>query len=620
MKKLSICLVVALTLLMGTLSAQENREVFLWEDFNSGIFPPTGWTISSNASNWSAFGGANAGGAVPELRLSWTPQFTGSSYFISPAIDTSGETSLLLDFRQFVDFYQTPFTVGVATRSASGAWNNVWSANPADNIGPELKTVTINNADVGATDFQLAFFFNGASYNIDYWFIDNVKLYTPFAYDLAIMGSNLPEHVDAGTPVVPACTVKNVGLNALTATVSLNIMCQNEEVASFPDYFSAYLAANESQTATAPAFTPPLTNELYTMVFTVTSLEDVVDNDLANNTLNVYVNTWTGTKQMVVLEIGTGGWCPYCPGAAMAADDFIEDGYNVAVIENHNGDPYATDTSNARNTYYGISGYPTGIFDGTLSYVGGNNTTSIINSYMPLYQQRNAVKTPINVFIYGEENREDYDITVRVDKHAPLPYQNLVLHLTITESDIAYNWQGQNHFNFVNRMMYPTWEGTPINLVSAPIGTNDFTLSIAKDPSWITTNCEMVAFIQNLDTKEIIQANKIMLYDLVAPPVANDDPGVVPIATRLEGNYPNPFNPSTTVNFSVKEALPVSIGIYNLKGQLVRTLVNDTKAAGSHSVVWNGLDDNGRAVASGIYYYKMNAGKYSSTRKMILMK
>ncbi|HHV36435.1 MAG TPA: hypothetical protein GXX77_01180, partial [Candidatus Cloacimonetes bacterium] len=53
---------------------------------------------------------------------------------------------------------------------------------------------------------------------------------------------------------------------------------------------------------------------------------------------------------------------------------------------------------------------------------------------------------------------------------------------------------------------------------------------------------------------------------------------------------------------------------------LVRNLVNDVRAAGNHSVVWNGKDNNGRDVSSGVYYYKMNAGKYSSTKKMVLMK
>jgi hypothetical protein len=615
-----MAIILIAVFLFGSLQAQDSREIFLYEDFGSGTFPPANWTISSNATNWSLYAGANAGGAAPELRLSWTPQFNGTSYFISPMIDTSGETSLYLDFRHFLDFYDTPFTLGVATRAASGDWHTVWTISPTDDVGPLLQTVNINNTDVGSTEFQFAFYFSGSSYNIDYWYIDNIKLYTPFPYDLAVTATDLPEHVEAGTVVTPSCTVKNVGLNALTATVSLDIYQGDVLLASHPDYYSAFLNSYQTETAAFPAFTVPGSNELYKFIFTITSLEDVVDDDPSNNTLEAFVNTWTGSKQMVILEIGTGAWCQYCPGAAMAADDFVDGGYNVAVIENHNGDPYANDTSNARNSYYGISGYPTGFFDGVLSYVGGNHTTSVFPAYLPLYEQRNLVKTPINLNIYGEETRENYDITVRIHKLAPLAYPNTVLHLALTESDITYSWQGQNHLNFVDRMMYPSWEGTPVDLVAAPLGTTDITLSISKDASWVTTSCELVAFVQNVDTKEIIQGNKIMIYDLVAPPVANDDDANTPALTTVENISPNPFSTTASITYSLKDNGQTTVGIYNIKGQLVKELVSEAKTAGNHTVAWDGLDRNGRNVANGAYLVRLQCGKDISTRKLMLVR
>jgi hypothetical protein len=102
--------------------------------------------------------------------------------------------------------------------------------------------------------------------------------------------------------------------------------------------------------------------------------------------------------------------------------------------------------------------------------------------------------------------------------------------------------------------------------------------------------------------------------------VSNDDISAPVMMTELKGNYPNPFNPETTIRYSVREASPVNIEIYNLKGQLVKTLVSESKAAGEHSVIWKGTDNNNRPVSSGVYFYKMNAGKYSSTKKMIMMK
>jgi len=102
--------------------------------------------------------------------------------------------------------------------------------------------------------------------------------------------------------------------------------------------------------------------------------------------------------------------------------------------------------------------------------------------------------------------------------------------------------------------------------------------------------------------------------------VDNDDPTTPVLQNALIGNFPNPFNPQTTIRFSTASNCPVTIDIYNLKGQLVKRLVDDSKAAGNHSVVFDGTDNNGRSVASGVYYYKMQAGKFRSTRKMILMK
>ena len=102
--------------------------------------------------------------------------------------------------------------------------------------------------------------------------------------------------------------------------------------------------------------------------------------------------------------------------------------------------------------------------------------------------------------------------------------------------------------------------------------------------------------------------------------MSNDDNSIPVLQNALVGNYPNPFNPETTIRFSTAQAGPVRIDIYNTRGQIVKTLVNDQREAGNHSVVWNGTDNNGRITSSGIYYYKMQAGSYSSTRKMILMK
>ena len=94
----------------------------------------------------------------------------------------------------------------------------------------------------------------------------------------------------------------------------------------------------------------------------------------------------------------------------------------------------------------------------------------------------------------------------------------------------------------------------------------------------------------------------------------------VPTVTELTGNYPNPFNPTTAVKFSLSQPTNVRIDVYNIKGEKVKTLVNEELDAAYHTIIWNGDDAYGRNVGSGVYFYKMRAGKYTSTKKMILMK
>ncbi len=91
--------------------------------------------------------------------------------------------------------------------------------------------------------------------------------------------------------------------------------------------------------------------------------------------------------------------------------------------------------------------------------------------------------------------------------------------------------------------------------------------------------------------------------------------GNVPTSYRLEQNYPNPFNPSTTIEFSIPSAQFVTLKVYNLLGQEVATLVNGLQTAGAHSVRWNAS-----SLSTGFYFYKIEAGKFTQTRKLMLMK
>jgi len=98
------------------------------------------------------------------------------------------------------------------------------------------------------------------------------------------------------------------------------------------------------------------------------------------------------------------------------------------------------------------------------------------------------------------------------------------------------------------------------------------------------------------------------------------DEVIIPTTTALKTNYPNPFNPSTTIAYDLAKADNVVIEIYNIKGQRIKTLANGTFNAGSYRIVWNGDDQHGRNVGSGVYFYRMTTSEYNNVRKMLLMK
>ncbi len=154
-------------------------DYLIEEYFDGGTYPPTDWSISgSNPGNWSSSGTANAGGSAPESKFSWSPSFIGESALTSPVINTTGSASLALTYKHFLnDWSGNGYSIGVKTTSDGGStWNTVYEVFPTGNIGPEILEFTVETSDVGSPTFQIAFFFDGNSYNLDYYYIDDIIL------------------------------------------------------------------------------------------------------------------------------------------------------------------------------------------------------------------------------------------------------------------------------------------------------------------------------------------------------------------------------------------------------------------------------------------------------------
>lgn len=122
------------------------------------------------------------------------------------------------------------------------------------------------------------------------------------------------------------------------------------------------------------------------------------------------------------------------------------------------------------------------------------------------------------------------------------------------------------------------------------------------------------------DRVEHLRDILLWLQNIVPEPVGV--PEANPLVNKLENNFPNPFNPTTTIRYSIKDQGAVSLKVYNAAGQLVRTLVNDvqTPVEGGFRVTWDGKSNAGTQVSSGVYFYKLTAKNFSQTKKMVLLK
>jgi hypothetical protein len=304
---------------------------------------------------------------------------------------------------------------------------------------------------------------------------------------------------------------------------------------------------------------------------------------MRNFTLTLFVlvftiSAWAQSnvpRNLVVVEIATGTWCVYCPGSALAADELYANNDPVAIIEHHNGDAFATPESEARITWYNVSGFPTAYFDGENESVGGDASNSIYPSYIPKVNQAIAVNTPLGLSVdLVNPVGNDYEVTATIDQVASVPNGNYVLEVVVTESHLPVNWFGLSEVNEVNRMMIPDENGTAITLPG--VGNQEvMNVNFTLPSSYVKGNCELIVFIQDLNTKTIFNGTR-NIVDLASIPV---DMEIIDFAVPVKRTYcedeispvvsfTNVVGPAVTsvdIEYSVNGGTPM---VYNWTGYM----------------------------------------------------
>ncbi|MCX6271842.1 MAG: carboxypeptidase regulatory-like domain-containing protein [Bacteroidetes bacterium] len=474
-------------------------------------WPPAGWTIDLQPGNWSQSPTQNAGGQAPEARLSGSPSFFNVTRLVSPAFDLTGQTLVKLSFDYSLQHLNAGYSIGLAARNNNGIWTTLWSTVPLESIPPSQQTVVINYPGFNSPLFQFCFFFQGNSQNISSLSIDNVRLFQPPAHDIKV-SSVVNEDIQLPNAVfVPKVLVFNNGQNNET---QIPVVCKiydgNNNIVYNSFQNISQLSAAAYDTVDFQAYTLTQVNDYY-RVEAYCGLP--ADQDVTNDTVNKEIKTLTLVERKYVLtEIATAVWCVQCPASDQAIHDLIYAGKKLAVLEYHSptGDPFSSAASSDRLNYYNVQGYPTGFFDGLLTYPGNVNA---FNEYNNLYNQRITELTPFDIKIFGSHSGNNYSLNVILYRMAPVQHPNLVLRVAVTESAIPFAWFSQTQVNNSVRLMVPNAGGVPVNLMTNTMV--NVPLTFTMDPGWVQANCSVIAFLQDTVTKEVLQVEKRSYYELV---------------------------------------------------------------------------------------------------------
>ncbi|HNW70260.1 MAG TPA: T9SS type A sorting domain-containing protein [Bacteroidales bacterium] len=576
------------------------NTIYINEGFST--VPPTGWTIDAQSSNWSAVATTNAGGTSPEAEFYYDPTFNSTSRLISPVVNTTGVTHLMLGFNHALSHYSGNYTIGVATRSNAGTWHTVWSiVNPTTDITATAVGVDITNADLGSSTFQFCFFFTGNSYNLNSWWIDNAMLYEPCSIDAKMAVNSVPLYITSGNNSVTG-TVKNFGYTAITGmTINYKTGASGSTQSTVLTGLNIAPGANYDFTCTQPWAATSGTFIVKTWISDVNSAGADCNQTNDSITKTIGVATQTTTRRPVYEEF-TSSTCSPCasfntstftPFITSYGTQFSYIKYQMnwpAATGFANGDPYYTAEGGTRRAFYGVSGVPDLYVDGRAS---GMSSTTMLS-------ELNTDKAKATFFVIQGLNpgRSGNIVTIPLTI-TPYVSGSFKVHVVVVEKTTTGNVasNGETSFKHVMMDMLTGGSGLTVNLTAGTDYTNTFTQDLTSTFVEEMTDLQVVVMIQETTTKEIYQS-------------AESD---ISFITNIDANtndnisvFPNPANDYITIT----NALNSDIMVYDIFGKLVMSEHNND----------NNFQLNVSELAKGNYIMKIINGSNISTRKITVLK
>lgn len=554
MKRVLLLIAIFFTVLIS------NAQVVINEDF-AGSFPPSGWSIDAHAGNWSSQTSANAGGTAPEANFYYYPNFVGISRLISPSVDLTGHSTVLVQFNHFVDHYSGPYKIGIATRSNGGEWLTSWELSLNSSVPATEVMVTLNDVNTGALNFQFCIYFSGDSYNLNSWSIDNIRLIIPAATDLAVAGTSVPTYLISD---YVTANISNIGL-ADISSFKVNWQLDESDVHTF-DVTGVNLALGDGYTYVSNEVLTPESG-LHNLKIWISNVngnvnpDDNPDNDIYVKVLSVPSET---VQKVPFFEEFTSSTCGPCANFNNSTfNPFLETNGDQLVFVKYqmnwpgSGDPYYTQEGGVRSAYYSVGAVP-------MLYVEGKNVStsgSAVNSAF-----NGSLNTP--AFIDFSSNfaiLDENNLLIRGQFKSYAHLYNTTLHIVVFENVTTGNVgsNGETEFHHVMMKMVPGASGQLYAEIPAgEVQTFEHTVDMSSTFVEDMEDLSVALFLQDPDTKEVFQA--AYAYKSAV--------GVKDIQPEMLSIYPNPVSDQLNILIPETAGKEVKIEILNSLGTVVKSV------------------------------------------------
>lgn len=569
-------------------------------------------------------------GTSPEAKFTYINQNT-TSRLVSPVIDLTGTSNVNLSFKYLYDWYANGPSIGVATRIGAGAWTVAWQVSPTGNQGPKTQVVELSNVSV--SNFQFCIFITGNLYNVDYWFIDNIKLFTPLDLDAGLSSVDIPRYVQGGQEFDLKGVVSNEGSTPINSfTVSYTV---DGGIAQSYTVVGQNITLGNTYSFTHPTAIVLQDIGSHEIVTTVDNVNGGTDLDPSNNTLSKTVGavTFVPTKK-VLAEEATGTWCGWCVRGICfmdyMAETYPETWIGIAV---HNGDPMvnAVYDDAIPGIIPGFAGYPSVTSDRT----AGDSDPSELEAG---YQRRLSAISPATLdivnYAWNPDTRlVEFDLQSEfvADINSELRFGVIFVEDSLTGTTSQWNQANyyaggsngamcgfesmpstipaaQMHYDHVAREILDSPFGTegslPAEIALGSVITYHYSYTIPE--GWNYDKLHIVGFLLDMTTGEVMNANnEISTYVGINSPVFEQGVSV----------YPNPANDFMNISFMLNQPEVAGVEIFDLFGKKVAAVTGHEYAEGQ-----NLIRISNEGIANGMYLIKLQIGNRVITRKISVIR